>query len=177
MPTVAGLMLKLMLAMTEAQTNARPKWFSPGVASYCRTCAFWLTWRIADRERPIFLERHRELDNMLAVWQLPVSGRERVKQWGWNGGSASGQTKCTELRGVFEFCQNGLFWNGQQQLLSRSGYEAVNPTQVLTGKAQLKYDWPQSRSAAILFRIKYMCVNVFLISWSNWLINEAFIFK
>lgn len=34
------------------------------------------TWRMAERERPKFLVRHREWDNIMAVWQPPVNGRE-----------------------------------------------------------------------------------------------------
>lgn len=34
------------------------------------------TWRRTDRERLKFLVRHREWDNMMAVWQQPESGRE-----------------------------------------------------------------------------------------------------
>lgn len=38
-------------------------------------CSF-PTWRRTDRERLKFLVRHREWDNMMAVWQQPESGRE-----------------------------------------------------------------------------------------------------
>lgn len=81
-PALVG---KLMLMLALRDLNGSNSAFArsskqPGVLSRVAIhfICFLPTWRMAERERPKFRVRHREWDNMIAVWQQPASGSETL---------------------------------------------------------------------------------------------------
>lgn len=106
--TTGELMLMLVRLIRQLMLSPSAKdsegYFTSDIIKHS-VCLF-PTWRRADRERLKFLVRHREWDNIVAVWQQPKAEEKlqihRLESWGSTRnhcGSSVGQTNSCRVGG------------------------------------------------------------------------------